>query len=68
MRTIIGEPYASELDRLVIKTMADTGMIEAVKSLAGEEKRLHFDSNSTIWSHDPASELVVSDLKKLGIL
>jgi uncharacterized membrane protein YkvA (DUF1232 family) len=68
MRTIIGEPYASELDRLVIKTMSDTGLIDAVKSLAGEEKRLHFDSNSTIWSHDPASELAVSDLRKLGIL
>lgn len=68
MRTIIGEPYASELDRLVIKTMTEAGLIEAVKELASEEKRLNFENNSTIWSHGPAGELEIKDLKKLGFL
>ena len=68
MRKIIGEPYSSELDRIVIKTMRETGLIEAVKSLASEEKRLNFAANSTIWSHGPAGELDIADLKKLGLL
>ena len=68
MRRIIGEPYASELDQIVIRTMTDAGLLEAVKSLASEEKRLNFENNSTIWSHGPAGELEIKDLKKLGIL
>jgi len=68
MRKIIGEPYASELDRIVIRTMTETGLIEAVKSLASEEKQLNFSSNSTIWSHGPVGALDVAHLKKLGLL
>jgi uncharacterized membrane protein YkvA (DUF1232 family) len=68
MRKIIGEPYASELDRIVIRTMRETGLIEAVKSLASGEKRLNFEANSTIWSHGPAGELDLADLEKLGLL
>ena len=68
MRRIIGEPYASELDRMVIRTMKSTGLIEAVKSLASEEKRLHFAANSTIWSHGPAGRSEIGDLARLGIL
>ena len=68
MRRIIGEPYASELDHIVIRTMKATGLIEAVKSLASEEKRLNFAANSTIWSHGPAGRAEVGDLAKLGIL
>ena len=68
MRRIIGEPYASELDQIEIRTMTDAGLLEAVKSLASEEKRLNFENNSTIWSHGPAGELEIKDLKKLGIL
>lgn len=68
MRKIIGEPYASELDRIVIKTMTETGLIEAVKSMASEEKRHDFATNSTIWNHGPASELEITHLKNLGIL
>jgi uncharacterized membrane protein YkvA (DUF1232 family) len=68
MRKIIGEPYASELDRIVIRTMSETGLIEAVKSMASEEKQLNFSTNSTIWSHGPAGALDVADLKKLGLL
>jgi hypothetical protein len=68
MRGIIGEPYASELDRMVIRTMKTTGLIDAVKSLASEEKRLNFAANSTIWSHGPAGQAEIADLAKLGIL
>jgi len=68
MRRIIGEPYASELDRMVIRTMRSTGLIAAVQSLASEEKRLHFAANSTIWSHGPAGYAKLDDLAKLGIL
>ena len=68
MRKIIGEPYAAELDRIVIKTMRETGLIEAVKTLASGEKRLNFEANSTIWSHGPAGELDLADLEKLGLL
>jgi uncharacterized membrane protein YkvA (DUF1232 family) len=68
MRRIIGEPYASELDRIVIGTMKSTGLIEAVKSLASEEKRLNFAANNTIWSHGPAGRTEVGDLANLGIL
>ena len=68
MRRIIGEPYASELDRLVIRTMKTTGLTAAVESLAGEEKRLDFAANSTIWNHGPAGRSEVADLAGLGIL
>ncbi len=67
MRKIIGEPYASELDRIVIRTMTETGLIEAVKSMASEEKRLNFSSNSTIWNHGPAGTFDVADLERLGL-
>lgn len=68
MRRIIGEPYASELDHIVIRTMKATGLIEAVKSLASEQKRLDFAANNTIWRHGPAGRVEVGDLAKLGIL
>ena len=68
MRKIIGEPYGSELDRIVIRTMQETGLIEAVKSMASDEKKLNFASNSTIWGHGPAGELDLADLESLGLL
>ncbi len=68
MRKIIGEPYGSELDRIVIQTMKETGLIEAVKSLASEEKQLNFAANSTIWGHGPAGDPGIAGLEKLGLL
>lgn len=68
MRKIIGEPYASELDRIVIRTMTETGLVEAVKSMASEEKQLNFSTNSTIWGHGPVGAFDVAHLKKLGLL
>jgi uncharacterized membrane protein YkvA (DUF1232 family) len=67
MRKIIAEPYASELDRIVIRTMKETGLLDAVTSLAHGEKRLNFASNSTIWSHGPAGHIALDGLDRLGI-
>ena len=67
MRKIIAEPYASELDRIVIRTMKVTGLLDAVTSLAEGEKRLNFASNSTIWSHGPAGHIDLGGLDRLGI-
>jgi len=67
MRRVIGEPYVSELDRLVIRTMRETGLLEAVTALAHEEKRLNFESNSTIWNHGPAGGVNLEGLARLGL-
>lgn len=68
MRRIIGEPYASELDRMVIGTMRDSGVVDAVKAMADPEKKLHFAHESTIWNHGPAGALDVNKLEQLGLL
>lgn len=68
MHRIIGEPYVSELDTLVVRTMKDACVIESVKKLADEEKRIHLDANSTIWNHGPVGELDIEGLEGLGIL
>jgi len=67
MRRVIGEPYVSELDRIVIRTMKEAGLVEAVTEMAGEEKRLSFESNSTIWNHGPAGRIDLGGLARLGI-
>lgn len=67
MRKIIAEPYAAELDRIVIRTLRETGLIDAVTALASEEKRLNFAANSTIWSHGPAGRIDIGALDRLGI-
>ena len=67
MRKIIGEPYGSELDRIVIATMKKTGVIEAVKAFASEEKKIHFSNKSTIWNHGPAGSMDTKDLSGLGL-
>ncbi len=67
MRQVIGEPYTSELDRIVARTMNETGLVDAIRTLAGEEKRLNLEGNSTIWSHSPAGQADISDLLRLGI-
>lgn len=68
MRKLIGEPYASDLDRLVISTMQSAGLIDAVKSLAAPEKQLHFANSSTIWNHGPAKDLDIGELERFGLL
>jgi len=68
MRKIIGEPYATDLDRIVISTMQQTGLIEAMRSFASEEKQLNFSSHSTIWNHGPAGQMEIDDLAGLGLV
>jgi uncharacterized membrane protein YkvA (DUF1232 family) len=67
MRQVIGEPYVTELDRIVIRTMKETGLLDALTQLAGEDKRLSFESNSTIWNHGPAGRIDLEGLAALGI-
>jgi uncharacterized membrane protein YkvA (DUF1232 family) len=67
LRQVIGEPYVSELDRIVIRTMKETGLLEAVTALAHQEKRLSLESNSTIWNHGPAGRVDLGSLARLGI-
>lgn len=68
MRKIIGEPYASDLDRLVASTMQNAGLVEAVKVLASPEKQLDFTHRSTIWNHGPAGDLDLRELGRFGLL
>lgn len=68
MHRIIGEPYVSELDTLVVRTMKEACVIDSVKKLADEEKRMHLDADSTIWNHGPVGQLDIDGLKGLGIL
>lgn len=67
MHQIIGEPYVTELDRIVVRTMKETGLIESVQHLADEEKRINLSSDSTIWNHGAVGQLDVEDLAPLGI-
>ena len=67
VRLIIGEPYASELDRFVATSLRDADTINAIKSLASNAKRLDLDANSTIWGHGPAERLHSDALDNLGI-
>ena len=68
MQKIIGEPYISELDSLVVHTMKEACLIDSVKQLADEEKRLALDSDATIWNHGPVGQLDIKGLKGLGIV
>ena len=68
MRKIIGEPYASDLDRLVIKTMRESQVIESMKKLSSQEKQLDFANQSTIWNHGPAGEMDMQDIAPLGLV
>ena len=68
MRKIIGEPYASELDKLVLNTMRESGAIDSMKKLASQEKQLDFARQSTIWNHGPAGDLGVNALAGIGLL
>jgi uncharacterized membrane protein YkvA (DUF1232 family) len=67
MRKIIGEPYASDLDRFVTKAIKEAGVMQAVKALASEDKRRHFDANANIWNHGPAGEMPIAALRGLGL-
>ena len=68
MQRIIGEPYVSELDTIVVRTMKEACLVDSVKKLADEEKRMHLDADSTIWNHGPAGKLDIEGLEDLGLV
>ena len=68
MRKIIGEPYATDLDRIVITTMQQTGLVEVMKTFASQEKQFNFSHHSTIWNHGQAGNMDTDDLDGLGLL
>ncbi len=67
MRKIIGEPYVGELDAIVGNAIRDAGVMQAVKSMASEDKRRNLDARANIWNHGPAGEMPVDGLKGLGL-
>ena len=68
MRKIIGEPYATDLDQLIIRTMQETQLIESMKLFSSEEKQFNFANQSTIWNHGPAGNMDLKDLAGLGLV
>lgn len=68
MRKIIGEPYTTELDKLVDKAIANANVEDAVKRLASPEKQQLLDSQATIWNHGPVSQVPVDQLTGLGLI
>jgi len=67
MRRIIGEPYSSDLDRLVINTMVEAQLLDTLKRFASKEKQLDFANQSTIWNHGPAGNMTLGNLAGLGL-
>ena len=68
IREIIGEPYASDLDKLVMNTMRQSGAIDSLKRLASTEKQMNFEKQSTIWNHGPAGDLGINALEGIGLV
>jgi len=68
MRKIIGEPYSSDLDRLVIRTMQESRLVETLKKMSSVEKQLNFANQSTIWNHGSAGRVDIQDLTGLGLI
>lgn len=68
MRKIIGEPYSSDLDRLVMRTLQESRLVESLKKMSSAEKQFNFANQSTIWSHGPAGKVDIRDLAGLGLI
>jgi hypothetical protein len=67
MRRIIGEPYSSDLDRMVINTMLEAQLLDTLKKFASKEKQVDFANQSTIWNHGPAGNMTMGNLGGLGL-
>ena len=67
MRKIIGDPYITDLDRMVTQSLHDAGVMAAVKALASPEKKMALAANATIWNHGPAGDTSVDELSGLGL-
>jgi len=67
LRKIIGDPYVTDLDRFVTNAITEAGIMQAVKSLASENKQKNFQASANIWNHGPAGRMPMDDLKGLGL-
>ena len=67
MRKILGEPYITQLDEIVIKAVSDARVEQAVQLLASPEKQQLMNKEATIWNHGPVSKMPVSQLIGLGL-
>jgi uncharacterized membrane protein YkvA (DUF1232 family) len=67
MRKIIGEPYVTDLDRMVTSAVKEAGIMQAVKALATPDKQRHFAAQANIWNHGPAGRMPVDALEGLGL-
>lgn len=63
---LIGEPYASELDRIATRNLDKAELLEALAHMTEEEKRKHLEHNSTIWNHDSTPTLDSSSLDDIA--
>ena len=68
MRKIIGEPYASELDRFVSKAISESGVVQALTAAASPDKRKFLAEQANIWNHGPAGRMPVERLRGLGLV
>jgi len=68
MRKIIGEPYASDLDRFVVRALGSSGVMQALTAFASPDKQRYFLEQATIWSHGPVGEIPLDQLEGLGLL
>ncbi|MEJ2535430.1 MAG: DUF1232 domain-containing protein, partial [Gammaproteobacteria bacterium] len=66
MRQVIGDPYVGQLDDFVTRAIRESGVMDAVRSLASEDKEHFLSANANIWNHGPASEMSVEPLLALG--
>jgi uncharacterized membrane protein YkvA (DUF1232 family) len=66
MRQVIGDPYVGQLDDFVTRAIRESGVMDAVRSLASEDKERYLAANANIWNHGPAGEMSVEPLLALG--
>ena len=68
VRSVLGQPYAAELDRIVANTLDAADIESAIQNLATPDKRLHLRAGHTIWNHDSAATPGAGDLQALEAL
>ncbi len=67
MSRIIGDPYVTDLDRMVTSAVKNAGIMQAVKALASPNKQQYFADQANIWNHGPAGKMSIESLGALGI-
>ncbi len=67
IRQVIGEPYASELDRLAARSLNETPLTDALARLTELEKQQALALEKTIWGHHPVDRIGIEELLALGV-